>query len=61
MHVTTLLPRPIYPFLDRTPSIKVGTVDDADVLCDVVSSLSRTQRHARLIPPWVEVCLCNTP
>ena len=60
MHVTTLLPRPTCPLLDRTPSIKVGTVNDADVLGDVVSSLFCTWHHPQLVLPWVEVCLHNT-
>ena len=60
MHITTLLPRPTCPLLDHTPSIKVGTVDDADVLSDVISSLSHTWRHPPLVLPWVEVCLRNT-
>ena len=59
MHVTTPLPRPTCPLLDHTPSIKGVTVNDADVLGDVVSSLSRTRHHPQLVPPWVEVCLHN--
>ena len=38
MRVTTPPPRPTCPLLDRTPSIEGGTVNDADVLGDVVSS-----------------------
>ena len=60
MHATTLLPRPICPLPDHTPSTEVGTVDDADILGDIELSLFHTWHHPRLIPPWVEVCLCNT-
>ena len=57
VHATTLLPRPTCLLLDRTPSIRVGTVDGANVLGDVVLSLSHTRHHPRLVRPWVEVCL----
>ena len=60
MHVTTLPPRPTCPLLNRTPSIKGGTVNYTDVLGDVVSSLSPTWHHPRLVRPWVEVCLHST-
>ena len=60
MHATTPLLRPTCPIMDHNPSIGVGTVDDVDILGDIVSSLSYTQHHPRLVPPWVEVCLCNT-
>ena len=60
MHVTTPLLRPTCPLLDRTPSIKEGTVNDVDVLSDVESSLFCTWHHPQLVPPWVEVCLHNT-
>ena len=59
MHATTPLLRPTCPLLDYTPSIKVGTVDDADVLGDVKLSLFCTRCHPQLVLPWVEVCLHN--
>ena len=57
MGITDPLPRPTCPLLDRTPSIKGGTVNDADVLGDIVSSLSHTRCHPQLVPPCVEVYL----
>ena len=60
VHITTPLLRPTCPLLDHTPSIKVGTVDNADVLGDVVLSLFHTLHHPQLVLPWVEVYLHNT-
>ena len=60
MRATTLLPRTTCPLLDHTPSIGVGTVNDVDVLSDIVSSLSHTQHHPQLVPLWAEVCLHST-
>ena len=60
MHVTTPHLRPTCPLLDYTLSIEVGTIDDADVLSDIVLSLSHTRRHPQLVPLWVEVCFHNT-
>ena len=45
MHATTLLPRPTCPLLDRTPSVKVGIVNDVDTLGDIELSLFYTQCH----------------
>ena len=59
VHITTLLLRPTCPLLDHTPSIKEGTVNDADILGDIELSLFDTQHYPQLIPPWVEVCLHN--
>ena len=60
MCATTLLLRPTCPLLDRTPSIEVGTVDDTDILSDIVLSLFCTWHHPQLVLPWVKVCLHNT-
>ena len=45
VHATTPLPRPTCPLLDRTSSIKEGTVNDADVLSDIELSLLHTHHH----------------
>ena len=51
---------PTYSVLDRTPSIKAGIINDADIPGGVKLTLFHTRCHPQLVTPWVEICLHNT-
>ena len=60
VHAISQLPGLTCPLLDRTPSIKGGTIDVMDISGDIKSSLFHTQHYSWLAPLWVEVGLHNT-